>query len=476
MTIKNLSCNTVIIGAGSAGVAAFQEYLKYDDNFIVVETGPLGTTLQRSGDIPANTLMSAALQVNSLSTLYKYGINLQGSHSFDTTQVMNSLRAIRAKGTNEVLSYLYRLEESKRIIGRARFINQNEIIVDDHIHIDFKCAIIATGAVPLVPYELAIKGNVLTLPDIYELDDVPKSLAVFGCQNQGLVVGQALSYLGTKVIVFADENIWQITDNIVLNTARDVFQKNFNLEVNAKITEIDPDEKGFGIYYLDCNDYENYIHVEHILSSSASIAKTDGLNLKALNISINNNGVIEVNNRTLQSSVGNIFAIGDVANAFHSTSKAINDAKVAAYNASHYPYVKSKNINEIRLNILNSDPPLAVVGLSFNQMKERARYGKPFIASEGRMSDGIYRARHKDGGIIRLYTDEDTTLVLGAEICGYGADHIAQFLAQAIVSQKTIFDLENFVFYKPSYEEVIAKAVASTIKALKRKSNNIYGK
>ena len=469
MDVKSLSCNIVVIGAGIAGIEAIKELSKYDDNFIIIEEGPLGSTLQRYGDIPSNILMGSALKLKSLVDIEKYGIKLNGLYSFDTSNVMNSLRAIRAKATNEVLAYLYHIDENKRIIGKAKFIDNNKVMVNDNIEIEFKSAIIATGAKSYIPYELSSLGDILTIKDIYNLDDIPKSLAVFGTSLQGLVIGQALSYLGTKVVVFADDNIWNITDNIVSNTARDILQKNIHFEVNSTITQIQKEENGYGIYYLDNNKYENYIFTADILSSAVPVANIEGLNIKNISLALDEYGFIEVNQETMQTNLPHIFAIGDVVNRFYSNTKSINDARIAAFNAAHYPYIKKKEQSYVRLDILNSDPPMAVVGLSFEQMKQRSRNGHSFTVSDGRMADGIYRARHEDGGVLRLYTDDKDALILGAEICGYGADQIAKFLAQIIANKKTIFDLEQYDFYIPSYEEVIAKAVGLGIKTVKRK-------
>lgn len=474
MSSKTLTCNTVIIGAGSAGLCAYRELSRHDDSCIIVESGPLGTFVQRSGDIPANILMSTALEVNALGKLDKFGVRVRGERSVDTSMVMNALRAVRARGTNEVLTYLYRIDEHRRIIGRASFVDANTLQVGEDITIQFKTAIIATGSTPAVPYDLANLGDVMTVSDIFEMDNLPKSLAVFGTNENGLMIGQALAYLGVQVVVFASSGIWELTDDTVINTARDAFQRNFNLEADARITEIEKNEEGYGIYYLDGDDFENYIHIDNILSSYAMAASTDGLNLKEVGIELTDSGMIEVNDNTMQTSVPNIFAVGDVVNEYNSIAKGINDAIIATANARNFPNVVSNQRRDIRISVLHSDPPLAIVGKSFSEMKERARGGMSFIACDGRMSEGLYRARRKDGGIIRMYTDEKTHLVLGAEICGYGADNIAQFLAQSILDHKSIYDLENFVFFRPSYEEIVSKVVDATLRVIRRKGAASY--
>ena len=469
MSDKTLSCSTVIIGAGTAGLQAYRELSPHDDRCLIVEAGPLGTFAQRAGEIPANILMAAALEVKAMSRLGEYGISMRGERDLDTSMVMNALRAVRARGTNEILTYLYRIEEHRRLIGRASFIDAHTLRVGE-TRIRFDTAIIATGATPAVPYDLASLGEVMTVGDIYELDDLPQSLAVFGTGATGLMVGQALAYLGTQVVVFASSGIWELTDDAVIGAACDLFQHNFNLELNARITEIEKLKRGYAIYYLDRDGFENCIHIGHILACNATMARTDGLNLRGLGIVTTPAGLIAVNPDTMQTTLPHIFAIGDVVNAHASGARSLSDARIAAAHARSFPQAAGVRRRDLRLSILHSDPPLAVVGLSFREMKARARGGQTFIACDGRMNDGLFRARRRDGGLIRMYTDERTHQVLGAEICGCGAESIAQFLGQCILEHKTIHDLEHLMLYRPSYEEIIAQVVEATLRVIRRKS------
>ena len=151
-----LTCDTVVIGAGTAGVEAFKAATDEGVNCVLVESGPLGTSAKRSGDTPISTLMAAGRVSHALVELEKHGIKglYELGMGLDLDQVLNNVRAVRAKDTSEVLSFIYRIAEEKRLIGKARFLDAHSLMVNESHLVRFKTAVVATGATSIIPYEL----------------------------------------------------------------------------------------------------------------------------------------------------------------------------------------------------------------------------------------------------------------------------------------------------------------------------------
>ena len=150
--MKQMQCDTVVIGAGSAGLAAFRKASENGALCILVDQGPLGTSAQRSGELPLSLLMSAGEALYSASHLENFGIETINSSSFNIDKVLNSLRAVRSRATSEVLSFLYKIPEERRLRGQASFLDAHTIRVEE-CEVKFKTAIIATGSSPLVTYD-----------------------------------------------------------------------------------------------------------------------------------------------------------------------------------------------------------------------------------------------------------------------------------------------------------------------------------
>ena len=144
-------------------------------------------------------------------------------------------------------------------------------------------------------------------------------------------------------------------------------------------------------------------------------------------------------------------------------------AEIKAQHEAGRPVQFMERIPDFKLDILHTDPELALVGLSYEEVKERARHGHPFVSSEVRATEGRYRITHQEGGILRLYCDEATHVVLGAEMCLHDAGHLAHFLAQAIASQRTVEQLYALPYFSSSYEEIIKSAAEQALKNIARK-------
>jgi dihydrolipoamide dehydrogenase len=63
------------------------------------------------------------------------------------------------------------------------------------------------------------------------------------------------------------------------------------------------------------------------------------------------------------------------------------------------------------------------------------------------------------GGVIRIYADKVDEVLLGAEMVGPGAEHIAHVLAWAIEHRIGIRQLRDSPIYHPSLEEGIKPAL-----------------
>lgn len=471
MSEFELTCDIVIIGAGSAGLEAFKVATNAGAHCILVESGPLGTSAKRTGDTPLSYLMAAGKNCHSIMDLDKYGVNVSFDFAFDTDHVLNTLRAVRSKDTNEILSFIYRIPENNRLIGRASFIDEHTIMVNESHTVHFKSAIIATGSVPVVPYELSQyqdTGGIYTTHDFFDIDHLPNSIAIFGSNREGLQLGQALSYLGVKVVVFGNQNLWELTDEAVISAALDAFNSRFDLVLDSYTTAIERYERGFGIYYLEAN-YENHLEVESILTCSIRYPKLDGLNLRALGMKMTRSGCIEVNELTMQTSIAHIFAAGDVTSLNMTTAQARAQGQCAGINALNYPNLQEQQ-PAFKLNILATDPEMAMVGMTYDEVKQCAKSGQSFVSVEVRMNDGFFRVTQNEGGLLRMYVDESTHQIMGCELCMHDAGHIAHLLAMSMSQGLTVEQIASLPYFMPSYEIVIKRACEQAIKNIERKA------
>ena len=66
--------DVIIIGAGSAGLAALREVQKRTRNFVIINDGSWGTVCARVGCMPSKTLIEAANAFHRRKTFDEFGI------------------------------------------------------------------------------------------------------------------------------------------------------------------------------------------------------------------------------------------------------------------------------------------------------------------------------------------------------------------------------------------------------------------
>lgn len=193
--------DVVIIGAGTAGLSALGHVRRRTDNFVIINDGPYGTTCARIGCMPSKMLIEAADIYYKRHLFEDMGFKLNGTIEVDGKAVLGRARKLRDKFVLMVKRATNNLED-KNISGRAKILSPNLVEVNGE-QIKTKSIIIATGSTPIMPEPWKKFGNrILTNENIFELDDLPKSLAVVGLGAIGLEMAQSFSRLGVEVTGF----------------------------------------------------------------------------------------------------------------------------------------------------------------------------------------------------------------------------------------------------------------------------------
>jgi dihydrolipoamide dehydrogenase len=108
---------------------------------------------------------------------------------------MRRVRAERDRFVGFVVADTEAIPEGQRLRGRARFTGPTSLLVDEKVRVDARAVVVATGSRPFVPPPFdRVREHVLTSDDVFELADLPESLAVVGTGIIALELGQATSW------------------------------------------------------------------------------------------------------------------------------------------------------------------------------------------------------------------------------------------------------------------------------------------
>src|SRR5690554_5331002 len=220
--MKTRQVDIAIIGAGTAGLNASREAHRAGKSWVIIDPGPYGTTCARVGCMPSKLLIAAAERAHTVAGSAEFGIEVN-DWKVDGPAVLKRLRSERDRFAGFVKETVESFAPENLLGARARFSGPSTLIVDDKIEINAKAIVIATGSSPWTPPQLeGVADDVLTSDDIFEIADLPASMAVFGTGIIGIELGQAFAQLGVAVEFFNPfEDIGRFSDpKVVAETHR----------------------------------------------------------------------------------------------------------------------------------------------------------------------------------------------------------------------------------------------------------------
>ncbi len=440
-----------IIGAGTSGLSALSAVREETDSFVIINGGHFGTTCARVGCMPSKALIQSANQFHKRKLFSEFGLKGAESLSVDDSAVLKRVRRLRDRFTGGVQSGTTdTLQDHQLIEGFAKFIGPNQLEVNGEI-IEAERIIIATGSRPVVPETwLALHHKLLTSDEIFELESLPKRVAVIGLGIIGLELGQALSRLGVEVIGFEmQKTLGGLSSPKVIDEAVKILSNEFSIHLGAA-AELEDTATGVKVK-LDGLSFE----VDVVLASLGRRPNIDHLDLQAAGINVNERGMPAFDVNTMQIQDLPIFIAGDV-NGFRTIlHEAGYEGKIAVLNAMAFPEVQSYK-RKTPIGIAFSDPEIGFFGESYHALD----LSKCEVASFNlHRNNGRAIVMAEDHGVISLYADKQSKKLIGGEILMPHAEHFTHLLAWAVENEMTIAELVKMPFYHPVLEEAIQSAI-----------------
>src|SRR5262245_9707954 len=148
--MKRISVDVAVIGAGTAGLAAYRAAVAAGKRAVLIEGGPYGTTCARVGCMPSKLLIAAAEAAHSVERWPQFGLRLDGSLHVDGEAVMARVKRERDRFVGFVLEGVNAIPESDHVRGHAHFVDDRLLAVGEQATIEFDRAVIATGSSPAI--------------------------------------------------------------------------------------------------------------------------------------------------------------------------------------------------------------------------------------------------------------------------------------------------------------------------------------
>ncbi len=329
--MQERNVDVAVIGAGSAGLGAYRAALEWTPNVVIIEGGPYGTTCARVGCMPSKLLIAAAEAAHASEQAPEFGVNT-GAVTVDGAAVMGRVRRERDRFVGFVVDSVDAIPAEHKLVGDARFIDDNTLDVGGHTRVKSKRIVIATGSSPAWPKHFEAAGDRLIVnDDIFDWQDLPESVAVFGPGVIGLELGQALHRLGVRVHMFGiDSIVGPLTDPEVRAYAEQAFADEFFLDADANVRSIVRSDEGVTIGYLDAHGETRAIKVDYLVAATGRRPNVYGLGLENTSLPLDARGVPVVNEKTMQVGDTHVFLAGDATNTKPLLHEASDEGRIAA--------------------------------------------------------------------------------------------------------------------------------------------------
>ncbi len=451
----SLDIDTLVIGAGPGGYVAAIRAAQLGQNVLVVDKEYVGGVCLNVGCIPSKALISASHQFESISNASAYGIEVS-EPKVDFSKVQEFKNSVVKKLTGGVASLL-KANKVQYFQGEVMFINENEARVfndQEAPRYRFKNCIIATGSRPIELKAFPYGGRIVSSTGALSLPEIPKSLVVIGGGYIGIELGQMYSKFGTKVTVIegSDAILPGFDKDMSSIVGKKLKAANVDMITGAQAKGAEQTDKDVTVTYT-VGDKEEKVTADYLLVTVGRRPNTDGeLGLDLINLKMTDRGLVEVDGQC-RTSIPHIFAIGDITAGPALAHKAMYEGRVAAEVISGMSSVVDYKCVPA---VCFSDPECASVGYNEKDAKEQGhnvKVGKFPFAANGRAL-----SLNAAEGFVKLVSDADTGLVLGAHIVGLEASNMIAELALAIEMGATLEDLALTIHAHPTLGEIVLDA------------------
>ena len=442
-----------IIGGGPAGYAAALYANNFDLDVTLIESDVLGGTCLNRGCIPAKYWLHVAELNHKIENANEYGIeiNQKNINWANTTNKRNEI-------VNKLVSGIGTLLKSKKvnvIEGWGQIESKNVVIVKKENGEEEKIAsdyvLLATGSQPRSLPNLEFDNNFIINSDTaLNWDEPPKKVCIVGAGAIGCEFASLLIDLDSEVTVVELED--EILPGLDKRTSAELRKQLTKRGVNFKLKTSIESTSNNEIVFSD-GEKENF---DSVLVAIGRQPFTQNIGLDNVGIS-NENGFINVDLETMQTSTDNIYALGDIVKdspqlahvAFAEAISAITHiatGEKSPVNYSAIPYVVYTN------------PELAEVGTN----SEKAKVNELNVSQSQHSFVGVGRAliQNQNQGIVKVYAEENGPIV-GASVCGPSAGELIHELMYMVGWEALPSEAAEFIHAHPTLSEAIGESLMS---------------
>ena len=438
----------VIIGAGPGGFDTAIFAKEHGLDVTLIEKHKVGGTCLNYGCIPTKALYHNASTIKNMNHLDVFGVEVK-DYSINYEIIKARKEAIVSNQVGNVLKTIKKLG-IELIEGEASIISNNEVLVNDEI-IKTKNIIIATGS---VSKRLSFEGNDLPIVNdstsILSLNQFPKKMVIVGAGVIGCEMATIFNYFDCDItLVEYEKDILPPLDLDIKKRARNLYKRQ-GIKIHTK-SAFQKIVKRDSTYYAIIESKGKTIEIEtdYVLLSTGRAPFFGNLDLEKLGIVKSKLG-IKVNDN-FQTSIDNIYAIGDVTGLLMLAHKATYDGYKAV---SHILNKEMKiNFNQVP-SVVFSFPEIATVGITEQELEGKVYRTNKYLFKTNAKAE----CANETDGFIKMIVDESDILV-GCHIIGVHASDLIHEVTSIMYKKININEYKNIIHAHPTISEAVGECI-----------------
>lgn len=453
------SFDVVIIGSGPGGYVSAIRCAQLGFKTAIIEKyAALGGTCLNVGCIPSKALLASSHHFSDVSHFAEHGIEVSGEIKVNLEKMIARKQSVVDQTVGGVK---FLMDKNKITVfeGLGSFVDATHVAIEKadgtSETVEAKNIIIATGSKPSnLPFIKIDKERIITSTEALKLPEVPKHLVIIGGGVIGIELGQVYLRLGAQVSVveYLDRIIPGMDASLSKELTKVLKKQGMKFYVSHKVKSVERNGEGVVVQAENAKGETITLEGDYSLVSVGRRPYTNGLNTEKAGVKISDRGMVEVNDH-LQTSVSNIYAIGDVVRGAMLAHKAEEEgAMVAEILAGQKPHIDYNLIP----GVVYTWPEVAAVGQTEEQLKAAGVDYKsgsfPFKAL------GRARAGGDLDGFVKILADAKTDEVLGVHMIGA---RCADLIAEAVTAMEfkaSAEDISRISHAHPTFAEAIKEA------------------
>ncbi len=438
----NFDYDLFVIGGGSGGVRAARVAASEAGAKVgLAEEDRYGGTCVIRGCVPKKLMVYASEFSRHLEDAFAFGWSSE-NRGFDWKKFRKKLH-LELDRLETVYRNLLRNAGVDTYDQRAKLLDQNTVVIGEK-KLTARTILIATGGRPFRPDISGIE-NALVSDDIFNLEKLPKSMAIIGggyiaCEMASIMNGFGVN---TKLIYRGDQILRGFDQEIRDHVAEEMAKNGISIALNEDVTKINVTAKGLELINSD-GKKENF---DKILTATGRTPNSDDLGLDNSGVQIGEKGEILVDNYS-KSSKESVYAIGDVTNRSTLTPIAIREAM--SFIETVFRDKPEKLDYRFIPTAVFTTPEVGTVGLTeeeASQFAPIAIYTTKFKS----MREGF--AGREDRVFMKLIVAEKNQKVLGCHFVSPFAGELVQLAAVAVTMGATKLDFDKTIAVHPTISE-----------------------